>query len=68
MVPTLSNQRPNPVVPTLPVVEMNVPLLEVAATIAAALGCNSVNMGCPAVAWANQEATSTVEVFDEAAA
>ena len=55
-------------VQTLPVVEVNVPLLEVAATIAAALGCNSVNMGCPAVAWANQEATSTMEVFDEAAA
>ena len=55
-------------VPTLPVVEMNVPLLEVAATIAAALGCNSVNKGWPAVAWANQEATSPMEVFDEAAA
>ena len=55
-------------VPTLPVVEMNVPLLEVAATIAAAHGCNSVNMGCPAVAWTNEEATSCMEVFDEAAA
>ena len=51
-------------VPTLPVVEMNVPLLEVAATIAAALGCNSVNMGCPVVAWTNEEATSSMDVFD----
>ena len=68
MVPTLANQGPNPAVVTLPVVEVNVPLLEVAATIAAALGCNSVNMGCPAVAWTNEEATSCMEVFDEAAA
>ena len=64
MVPTLSNQGPNPVVPTLPVVEVNVPLLEVAATIAAVQGCNTVHMGSPVVAWTNEEATSSMEVFD----
>ena len=50
---TLPNQAANPVVPTLPVVEVNVPLLEVAATIAAVEGCNNVHMGSPVVAWAN---------------
>ena len=64
MVPTLSNQGPNPVVPTLPVVEVNVPLLEVAATTAAVQGCTTVHMGSPVGAWANEEATSTMEVFD----
>ena len=63
MVPTLSNQGPNPVVPTLPVVEVNVPLLEVAATIAA-VRCNTVHMGSPVVAWTNEEATSSMDVFD----
>jgi len=32
MVPTLPNQAANPVVPTLPVVQVNVPLLGVTAT------------------------------------
>ena len=41
MVPTLSNQSANPVVPTLPVVQANVPLLGVAATIDAVRGSNS---------------------------
>ena len=41
MVPTLSNQSANPVVPTLPVVQANVPLLGVAATIEAVRGSNS---------------------------
>ena len=41
MVPTLPNQSANPVVPTLPVVQANVPLLGVAATIEAARGSNS---------------------------
>ena len=48
--------------------QVNVPLLEVAATIAAVEGCNNVHMGSPVVAWANEEATSSMEVFDEAAA
>ena len=64
MVPTLSNLVPNPVVPTLPVVEVNVPLLQVAATFAAVQGCNTVHMGSPVVAWTNEEATSSMEVFD----
>jgi len=34
MVPTLPNQAANPVVPTLPVVQVNVPFLGVAATTA----------------------------------
>ena len=51
-------------VPTLSVVEMNVPLLEVAATIAAVQGCSTVHMGSPVVAWTNEEATSSMEVFD----
>ena len=63
MVPTLSNQRPNPVVPTLSVVEMNVPLLEVAATIAAVQGCSTLHMGSPVGAWAD-EATSSMEVVE----
>ena len=41
MVPTLSNQSANPVVPTLPVVQANVALLGVAATIDAVRGSNS---------------------------
>ena len=55
-------------VPTLPVVEVNVPLLEVAATIAAVQGCSTVHMGSPVGARANEEATSSMEVFDEAVA
>ena len=50
-------------VPTLPVVEVNVPLLEVAATIAA-VRCSTVHMGSPVVAWTNEEATSSMEVFE----
>ena len=64
MVPTLSNQGPNPVVATLPKVEVNVPLLDVAATIAAVEGCSTLHMGSPVGAWANDEATSSMEVFD----
>ena len=60
---TLPNQAANPVVPTLPVVEVNVPLLEVAATIAA-VRCSTVHMGSPVVAWTNEEATSSMDVFD----
>ena len=41
MVPKLPNQSANPVVPTLPVVQANVPLLGVAATIDAVRGSNS---------------------------
>ena len=41
MVPTLPNQSANPVVPTLPVVQANVPWLGVAATIDAVRGSNS---------------------------
>ena len=50
-------------VPTLHVVEVNVPLLEVAAIIAA-VRCNTVHMGSPVVAWTNEEATSSMDVFD----
>ena len=57
MVPTLSNQGPNPVVPTLPVVEVNVPLLEVAATYA------SVRLGADFASWTNEEAKKSMEVF-----
>ena len=53
-------------VPTLPVVEVNVPLLEVAATIAA-VRCSTVHMGSPVVAWTNEEATSSMEVVEHAA-
>ena len=38
MVPTVPKQAANSVVPTLPVVQVNVPLLGVAATIEAVLG------------------------------
>ena len=62
MVPTLSNQGPT-LVPTLPVVEVNVQLLEVAATIAA-VRCNTVHMGSPVVAWTNEDATPSMKVFD----
>ena len=41
MVPTLPKQPANPVVPKLPVVQVNVPLLGVAATIEAVRGSNS---------------------------
>ena len=41
MVPTLPKQAAKPVVPTLPVVQVNVPLLGVAATIEAVRGSNS---------------------------
>ena len=41
MVPTLPKQSANPVVPTLPVVQANVALLGVAATIDAVRGSNS---------------------------
>ena len=57
MVPTLSKQGPNPVVPTLPVVEVNVPLLEVAATYA------YVRLGAEFGSWPNEEAKKSMEVF-----
>ena len=41
MVPTLPKQAANPVVPKLPVVQVNVPLLGVAATIEAVRGSKS---------------------------
>ena len=41
MVPTLPKQAANPVVPTLPVVQVNVPVLGVAVTIEAVRGSNS---------------------------
>ena len=41
MVPTLPKQAANPVVPPLPVMQVNVPLLGVAATIEAVRGSNS---------------------------
>ena len=41
MVPTLPKQAANPVVPTLPVAQVNVPVLGVAATIEAVRGSNS---------------------------
>ena len=41
MVPTLPKQAANPVVPTLPVAQVNVPVLGVAGTIEAVRGSNS---------------------------
>jgi len=58
MVPTLPNQAAESSL------ETTLPVVEVEATTPAVEVCNNVHMGCPVVAWANEEANKSMEVFE----